>query len=549
MRNLAQIKDYRVLDRDIADFDRMVSASGRYEETLFIASDTNRARACAQADALIKRIANLPTCDPVLDVLAGHFGDYMDEVMQWLTSANDNLGRWAHSIGWWLYSLCKMDFRPAEIRARVYGAKLKQIPMWWHDGLLPLAKVAEPGKLRDVLFGLNQVLIIAEDVRPDLAASFGRFADVYNLGNLLDQFIEVIRDCLTHIGKLIQDKGGVPNTQPRADSDTVNKTHDEYRGVLTNRVGVDLDEVLAWFESENEKTRAEQLELALRLNLPVKSAADISKMLFQYAGPCSSPEEMFKRGNSYLKRARVAAHDYIWLPEDEVCEIVEVPKHLKDSYPWGGYNADYPSRYPLYNVMFLNNHNYNNVTDGWIKLQSLHEAYPGHHAQFLRCAIDPIPETMKRGAKSTAFSEGVCIRTERTFEHVFPEDPYYPLMVAHRRHHTSTRIKVDLWLNYFGKTIGDVCDLYEKEMGFDRKTARAQVQAHESMFGYFTGYYYGVKKLEDWEKQYNWDAKGYTELLFSVGRPSLVTFEKILKLSPEDRHSLTHDFASMFQFV
>jgi len=549
MRNLEQIRDFRVLDRDIADFDRMISSRGKYEETLFIASDANRALAIAQAGALTKRISSLPTGDPVFEVLAGHFRDYIDDVMHWLDGSNDNIGQKAHSISWWLYSLCKMDYRPEDVRARVFASKLKHIPMWWNDGLLPLVAVATPSKLRDVLFGLNQVLIVAEDIRPDLEASFGRFAGVYAIDALLGQFIETIRDYVTHVGKLIESKGGVPNTQARADGDTVNKTHDEYRAVLTNRVGVDLDEVLEWYESENEKTRAEQLELALRLDLSVKSAADVSKMLFQHAGPCDNPKEMFERGNSYLQRARAAAHDYIWLPEDEVCEITEVPKHLKDSYPWGGYNADYPSCYPLYNVMFLNNYNYNNVTDGWLKLQSLHEAYPGHHAQFLRCAIDPIPETMKRGAKSTAFTEGVCIRTERTFEYVFPEDPYYPLMVAHRRHHTSTRIKVDLWLNYFGKTIGEACDLYEKEMGFDRKTARAQVQAHESMFGYFTGYYYGVKKLEDWEKQYKWAPKEYTKLLFSVGRPSLDTFEKILMLSPEDRHSLLHDFASMMQFA
>ena len=94
-------------------------------------------------------------------------------------------------------------------------------------------------------------------------------------------------------------------------------------------------------------------------------------------------------------------------------------------------------------------------------------------------------------------------------EFVFSEDPFYPLFVAYRRHHTSVRIKVDLWLRYFGKTIGDAVDLYQQELGFDRQTARFQVQAHENDEGYFTSYYYGMKKLCQWEKEYGYDKKSY----------------------------------------
>jgi len=334
----------------------------------------------------------------------------------------------------------------------------------------------------------------------------------------------------------------------RADDEVVKVTEEEYRNQLKNYIGVDLDEILSWYESENEKTRAEALEIANRLHSPVKSTAEVNELLFKYAGPCDNATEMLMRANDYLVRTRKGAKEHIWLPEDEKCECVAVDVKYKDSYPWGGYSSDKPLHYPLYNTMFLNIYNYKNVTDGWIKINALHEAYPGHHAQYVRCMADPIPETLKRGAKSVTFSEGVCIRTERVFEHVFAEDPYYPLMVAQRRHHTSTRIKVDLWLFYFGKTIGECVELYMKEMGFDRKTARAQVQAHENVMGYFTSYYFGMKKLEDWERENGWEQKAYTEELFSNGRMALETFERILKLTPEERYSLQHDYASLVQF-
>jgi hypothetical protein len=196
----------------------------------------------------------------------------------------------------------------------------------------------------------------------------------------------------------------------------------------------------------------------------------------------------------------------------------------------------------------LNDENYKAVTDGWIKINCIHEVHPGHYTQFLRMYLDPIPETFKRGAMHSCLTEGMCIRTEKLFEYIFAEDPYYPLFTAYRRHHTSVRIKVDLWLRYFGKTIGEIVQLYIDELGFDRHTARTQLQAHEIMSGYFTTYYYGYKKVADWEKLYGFDKREYTEILFSAGRVSMEIFESILKLSEADRYSLLHEFASLNQF-
>jgi len=225
-----------------------------------------------------------------------------------------------------------------------------------------------------------------------------------------------------------------------------------------------------------------------------------------------------------------------------------VPIQLKVAYPWGGYEGGYRFKTPIVGRMFLNNYNFKAITDGWMKINTLHEAYPGHHVQHVRSITDPIPETMKIGAKNVPLHEGTCLRTERAFEFVFAEDPFYPLFVAYRRHHTSVRIKVDLWLRYFGKTIGDAVDLYQQELGFDRQTARFQVQAHENDEGYFTSYYYGMKKLCEWEKLYGYDKMSYTKLLFSVGGVSLENFKLYLDMTEDEKFMLTHAFGSLYQF-
>jgi len=555
MRNLDNVKKLRLLDRDIALLTQQVSSEGRYEGAVFAPSESNKKRVEAEQKAILKRIDAVDTSDPVAKLLAEHFKGYIEAGKAGLETYFESPGR---AFNWLSESMLKTvggDYRPEKERAEVFEAKMQSADILWHDGILPVIKDLPSVKLQQVLKGLEHAIELIDYTKPKIKDRFGTLpaSQLNKLFTGLDTYAEKINSYIADTKKVFDEKGSVPKTEALADSDVVQITHEEYKRTLENTIGVKLDEILSWHEEENAKTRAEALEIARKIDIPeaksVRTMKDVSDILWKYAGPCDSPEEMFRRVNLYLKRARSAAHDYIWLPENEICECVNVPEQLKDSYPWGGYSSDWPSRYPLYNVMFLNDYNYTAVTDGWIKINALHEAYPGHHCQFVRAMIDPIPETFKKGIKHIPFIEGVCIRTERVFEHVFPEDPFYPLMVAHRRHHTSTRIKIDLMLHYFGKTIGDACDLYEKEMGFNRKTARAQVQAHENMTGYFTGYYYGMKKITDWEKEFGWDKRDYTELLFSVGRISMDTLRNILELSDQGRHSLLHDYSSMLQFV
>jgi len=553
MRDFKDVRVIRNLDKDIALFAQKMNSSGRYEKTAFVPTKDNLQMMQGQADALLRRVNALDVTDPVYALLAGHFTDFIEAAQSNITGMMENPGRVASHMGWRVSGLCHSDYRPDDVRADVLMTKLGAVADIWNQAVLPAFADVDAAKIQQVLGGLKHTSDAVGYEIPKLAKHFKTLpqARIDEMTAAMTAFQAQLAEYSAKAGKTMEDKGGAPKAVIRGDEDTIPITREEYRNALKNNVGVDLDEILSWYEYENAKTRTESLELANKIKGQgmIKTTAEVGELLFKEAGPADSPEEMFARVNEYLKRARAAAHDYIWLPENEICECIPIPEMLKDSYPWGGYNSDWPSRYPLYNHMFLNNFNYQNVTDGWIKINALHEAYPGHHAQFIRCAIDPIPETMKRGAKSVAMLEGTCIRTERVFEFVFAEDPYYPLMVAHRRHHTSTRIKIDLMLHYFGKTIGEACDMYQQEMGFDRKTARAQVQAHENMAGYFTGYYYGMKKLTDWEVQYHWDKRDYTELLFSCGRPSLETFERVLKLSPADRHSLQHDFASLLQFA
>lgn len=110
---------------------------------------------------------------------------------------------------------------------------------------------------------------------------------------------------------------------------------------------------------------------------------------------------MFRRGHEYLARVKAVSKQKLWHPIDELCDLTGVPEELRESFPWGGYMDGCPYERPLHGRMFLNETNYTAVSDGWIKVNTIHEAYFGHHIQFLRVNSDPLPETMRRVRRLT----------------------------------------------------------------------------------------------------------------------------------------------------
>jgi len=549
MRDPVLVKKYRVLDHDLAEFSDQMHGGRAYETVLFIPDKAHKEIMQAKLNALKKRVDEIEAPDAVFEILKIHFQDFLEAQQMRFENAFSNPSRTFRFLSYML-SHSERDSRDDTLKADILRKKVVQVPLLW-DALV--AECTEPQQFADLYRGCVSLKNSMEIYLPDLPKAFPTLSEaeltetiacVEDLQKKLDGWMESIKE------KADSAPDGVKVSEgQRPESAVLPQDIEKYRQALRVNMGVDLDELLEWHEAEIEKTRNECLAIAAKLNVPeapAKNMREVNDILFKYAGPADSPEEMYDRARTYLKRARAAAHEYVWLPEDEQCEVRKVPVEIKGSYPWGGYGGGCTFRRPMLGGFFLNNFNYKAITDGWIKINCLHEAYPGHHVQWIRRMTDPIPETFKIGAKNVPLGEGTCIRTERAFEFVFAEDPYYPLFVAYRRHHGSVRIKVDLYLRYFGKTIGDAVALYEDELGFDHNTARMQVQSHENDYGYFTSYYYGLKKLEDWERLYGYDKKTFTGLLFDVGQISIENFERFLKLSEEDKYSLTHDFASLY---
>ena len=538
MTRLDLTEAYRRADLACAKLHYRLHSTKMYERQPLIPTPENEQDFLARLAAARAQVEALETPEPVFSLLKSHFQDFLDgEALQ----AHNYFSRPAEAISEFSFRpehFADIDSRPDAEKAEILLEQLAALPE-----IAARAEQMAKGSDDDARAALASECAYVQDNLRHYAEIAGRYFPALSEREAAAVSDALLRACAAL--EPLKARGKSAKAGADDESRRVPFTEEYYRSVLHDTLGVELDELLAWHRQEIRKARDEVFEIASRLPIAETPGTirEVSAALNRYAGPCDTPEEMFARMQGYLDRAQAAARDYVWYPE-EVCRLEPTPYPLLASFPWGGYCDGDGVRRPITGMTFLNIPNYKALTDGWLKMQALHEAYPGHHIQYVRNVTDTLPETVKLGAKHIPLIEGAAHRTERVFEFVFAEDPFYPLFVAYRRLHTAVRIQSDLWLRYEGRPIADCVKLYMDELGFDHGTARGQVKAQESMEGYFTCYYYGMKKLADFEARYGQDAKSFTELLFSCGNIRIENVEAFLRLDDAQRRSYRQDFCS-----
>ncbi len=533
---------YRQFDAECARVENRVQANREYEPFLFVPTPKAKQEVLDTLANLMDRARELPTPDPVFALLRDHFQEFIKGQVSTLESSYDDPYAFIVNLSRFIDFNTRKDSRFAEERSVILRRRLRQADAVWEaiHSTLPSIKAGNVERLANAC---DQLAGYAMSTQNHVANDYAGLPE-----DELAQLSQAFHDIAEKASGWAEAARAVQGVQS---DDSSRPSVERYREILAEERGVDLDVIVEWHEDEVNKTRREMLEIAASLDLGNEpnptDVQGVVEVLNKYAGPADTAEEMFARCTDYLARAREGTKGYVNLP-DEICRVVPMEEYGRAQNPWGGYRGGDPRRHPLLGLMVLNPDNVEAITDGWIKINAVHEAYPGHHVQFVRAASDPLPETVKLGARATPLIEGTCVRTERVFEFVFPEDQFYPLMVAYRRHHTSVRIKVDLYLFYYQRPIEDAVQLYMDELGFSRRSARGQVLAQELWPGYFTCYYYGLKRVLELQEAFGYDDKSFTEILFSVGRISLKSFEGFLNLSQADQKRYLTHFGSLLEY-
>lgn len=541
---------YRLLDKDCAMLYDELRGARMFEKKMFVPSMENKAHMYKELDDLIFRCELLAAPDEVFAIMKEQMSNFLQEqkcsIDSWFSRPMKSVNAVVSAFQMYGRKDCRDDDTRADVLISKYAMADE---VWsgvrsWLDNVSALYLQECISTMATLDRTMKYELTQLDNTFPVLEQQKKQ-----KLTESIKAVLKSVESWKKEANEILA-KRGVTGKNETTEEDIIKFDESYYRNLLHNELGVNLDTLLEWHEKEVEKTRAEVFEIVNKLDIPDEkptTMAGVNDILNKYAGSFESPEILMKKAQEYLDRAAAEARKIVPMPE-ETCKLTGIPEQIKYSYPWGGYGGGCPIRRPLIGEYYVNDFNYTAVTDGWIKMMAIHESYPGHHVQFIRTTVDRLPEVMKIGARAVPMIEGTAHRSERIFEYVFKEDQFYPLFVAYRRHHTSVRIKAEMYLRYFGRPIKDAVDLYVNELGFDRATARGQVSAQESMQGYFNCYYYGMKRIEDLEKKFGFEKDEYTRYLFDAGRVSLELFERFLALSPEDKKRYTNDFASIIQF-
>ena len=314
-----------------------------------------------------------------------------------------------------------------------------------------------------------------------------------------------------------------------------------YDVLLDEVYGIDVRELLAWHREEVDARRRDFDQLARTID-PSRSAL---RILEEDLAPYENPAEILPRLREFVSLARAHASRHVDLPEGEACEVWPVPEYLRDAHPWGGYfSGGNLLRGGLRGAVFLNIHNHRTLTRGWIKLNAIHECYPGHHAHFVKTAAGNMPGSFKIApmmSPASPFCEALCMRSETLLQDIF-DDGRFPLFVLYRRLHTAVRVWVDLLIHHERASPERAADVYREQMGFSEPVARGQVYAQRLTPGYFTVYHYGRLRLEEIERGSPASTSDFSERLFSSGKVSLRTFERLEALSDSERNEILHGF-------
>ncbi len=507
------------LDRRLVDLWTRYSSSGQHERNIFIPTAEQTAAVQTDLKALQESL-NSAVADTFLDrITLMQIRNSIDVLS--FRAADDRAFPYRHlgGLSGGVNQLLLMDARPLEKRLDILADRLLQAAPLLEAIIDACRRVNDPSRVM-----VRQYMSSLEKILAGLPEQLGSLdADIQELSAISQSARDATARALAHLDVLEPAGEGPVAPLP-------------YEDRLRRVWGIELEELLGWHEEEIEERVTRLKAIAMKID-PDRTPYEILETDLPSR---ERPEDMFPLMEALVSRARERSLDYITLPEGEVCEVWPVPAQLRDSYPWGGYNGPDPLLRNLRGAVFLNEHNYEAVTLGWLQMMAIHECYPGHHAQKVKTAASSLPDSFRVSHlmnRSGPLNEGIAHRSETLLQHIFPE-PAFPLFVAYRRLHTAVRIKVDLALHHFGRPVEEGVQIYQRYLRFSPGEARGQVRFQELWPGYMTIYYYGQKYLADLQDRLGWDDRTFTELVFSVGYSGLDVLEEIVSATPEQREAL-----------
>jgi uncharacterized protein (DUF885 family) len=228
-------------------------------------------------------------------------------------------------------------------------------------------------------------------------------------------------------------------------------------------------------------------------------------------------------------RAFVAARGLVSMPPTERLDVVETPVFLRHQIPFAAYQEPMPTDAgqqgyyyvtPPADAEQLAEHNYASLMHTCV-----HEAWPGHHLQFVTANGNATARTLPRllNASATLY-EGWALYCEQLMhEQGFLDRPEQRFLLLKDRLWRALRIVIDVEIHTRGLSLDAAADRMVQCLGFPREQAMADLtwytRAPSIPMGYATGW--ALINAARKRAMPDFTLKGFHDRLLSVGSVAL----------------------------
>lgn len=308
--------------------------------------------------------------------------------------------------------------------------------------------------------------------------------------------------------------------------------HEYFDMLLRYRHGLSLtaDDLHAFGQRLFDTTLAELKAETRRL----RGDDDVQALTRQIQAAHPAAAELLAAYQQGMENARafVMQHQLLNLPREENLNVIETPAFLRHHIPFAAYLQPAPRDpqqqgwyyvTPASSEAALGEHNYASLPHTCV-----HEAWPGHHCQFVTANLNAVASSLPRLSNPSAtLYEGWALYCEQLMqEQGFLQAPESRFVLLKDRLWRALRILLDVELHTRGLELADAAQRMQTALGFTYEQAMADLtwytRAPTVPMGYATGWALinaARERLRQQEAEF--DLAGFHDQLLAEGSIAL----------------------------
>ena len=294
-------------------------------------------------------------------------------------------------------------------------------------------------------------------------------------------------------------------------------------------LNINADELYAFGEALFSKTEQELKQVTQEL----QGNDDVDALMEKIQQHRPAKENVLEEYRKQMLAARkfVKDNDIVSMPGKEDLKVIETPGFLQHQIPFAAYYEPSPADVDQQGYYYvtpakteddLGEHNYIGL-----KHTCVHEAWPGHHLQFVKANSKPISSTLPRllNASATLY-EGWALYSEQLMHELgFITEPESRFVLLKDRLWRALRIMIDVGIHTRDLSLEDAANLMQEKLGFSQNQAMGDLTWYTHAPGVPMSYATGwalINRLKELEQEKDgFDLKVFHDTLLSSGSVAL----------------------------